>query len=94
MAVASDLNPGSSPIASLLICMHMACTLFGLTASEALEAVTRHGAAAMGMEKTAGIVDVGRPADFTVWDLPSPQHLVYQLGGLTPTAVYAGGNRL
>ena len=57
MAVASDLNPGSSPIASLLICMHMACTLFGLTASEALEAVTRHGAAAMGMEKTAGIVD-------------------------------------
>jgi imidazolonepropionase len=94
MAIASDLNPGSSPIASLLICMHMACTIFGLTASEALAAVTRHGAAAMGMEKTAGIIDVGRPADFSVWNLPSPQHLVYQLGGLSPTAVYAGGNRL
>lgn len=94
MAVASDMNPGSSPIASLLICMHMACTLFGLKASEALTAVTRHGAAAMGMERKAGSIDVGRPADFTVWNLPSPEHLIYQLGGVSPTAVYAGGNRL
>lgn len=91
MAVASDLNPGSSPIPSLLICAHMACTFFGLTALEVVEAITRHGAAAMGMADCAGTIAVGRPADFTVWDLSGPEQLVYQLGGLYPDHVYAEG---
>ncbi len=94
MAIASDMNPGSSPVASLLVAMHMACTLFGLTVEEALLGVTRNAAKAMGTAATAGVIGVGRPADFTIWDLPSPGHLVYQLGGLAPEAVYVGGVRL
>jgi imidazolonepropionase len=69
----------------------MACTFFGLTAFEAVEAITRHGAAAMGMADCAGTIAVGRPADFTVWDLSAPEQLVYQLGGLYPDHVYAEG---
>lgn len=94
MAVASDLNPGSSPIASLLINAHMACTLFGMTAEESLLGITRNGAMAMGSCESAGSIGVGRPADFTVWDLPCAEHLVYQLGGLAPESVYVRGNRL
>jgi len=91
MAVASDFNPGSSPVASLLISAHMACTLFGLTAMEAVEAITRNGAAAMGLAAAAGRIATGLPADFTVWDLPRPEHLVYQLGGLYPERIYVEG---
>jgi len=91
MAVASDFNPGSSPVASLLISAHMACTLFGLTAMEAVEAITRNGAAAMGLAASAGRIAIGLPADFTVWDLPRPEHLVYQLGGLYPERIYVEG---
>jgi imidazolonepropionase len=94
MAIASDMNPGSSPVASLLIGLHMGCTLFGLTVEEALLGVTRNAGKAMGAAATAGVIGVGRPADFTTWDLPSPGHLVYQLGGLAPEAVYVGGVRL
>lgn len=94
MAVASDFNPGSSPVASLLISAHLACTLFGLTAMEAVQAITRHGAAAMGLGHSAGCIAPGRSADFTVWDLPSPEHLVYQLGGLYPVQVYVEGEPL
>jgi imidazolonepropionase len=94
MAVASDMNPGSSPVASLLVCAHMACTLFGMTAEETLRGITCHAAAAMGAADTAGVIDVGRPADFTVWDLPSADYLVYQLGGQSPESVFVGGNRL
>lgn len=94
MAIASDMNPGSSPIASLLISAHMACTLFGMTVEEALLGITRNGATAMGAIGTAGVIGVGRPADFTIWDIPSPDHLFYQLGGLTPDAIHVGGVRL
>lgn len=91
MAVASDLNPGSSPIHSLLICAHMACTLFGLSALEAIQGITRCGATAMGLGDSAGSIAVGRQADFTVWDLAAPEQLVYQLGGLYPDRVYVKG---
>ncbi len=91
MAVASDLNPGSSPIHSLLICAHMACTFFGLSALEAIQGITRCGAAAMGVGDSAGSIAVGRQADFTVWDLAAPEQLVYQLGGLCPDRVYVKG---
>jgi len=94
MAVASDFNPGSSPVCSLLVSAHMACTLFGLTAREAIEAITRHGAAAMGLEQSAGRIAVGLPADFTVWELPGPEHLVYQLAGLYPAQTFVRGEAI
>ncbi len=94
MALASDLNPGSSPIPSLLICAHMACTLFGLTTEEALEGITRNAAAALGMEETAGSIAVDRRADFTVWELSDPDQLFYQLGGLAPVQVFVEGESL
>lgn len=94
MAVASDLNPGSAPIVSLLTNAHMACILFGLSAEEALMGITRHAARAMGLADRAGQIAVGRPADFSVWDLPGAEFLVYQLGGLRPDAVYVAGARV
>jgi imidazolonepropionase len=94
MAVASDFNPGSSPVASLLISAHMACSLFGLTAMEAVEAITGNAAAAMGLADSAGRIALGMQADFTVWDLPGPEHLVYQLGGLFPERTYVEGETI
>lgn len=91
MAVATDLNPGTSPIASLLSCLHFATTLFGLSADEALLAVTKNAAKAMGRETDIGSLEVGKIANLSIWDLPSPQHLCYQLGGLTPDAVFYRG---
>ena len=90
MAVATDLNPGTSPIASLLTCLHMAVTLFGLTSEEALLGVTDHAARALGLEDR-GRLAIGRRADFSLWDLPDPAMLAYQLGGLAPSAVYVRG---
>jgi imidazolonepropionase len=94
MAVATDLNPGTSPVASLLAAMHMSCTLFGLTPAEALLGATRHAARALGLEAERGSLAPGMRADFALWDLPRPEYLVYQLGGLAPDAVYVGGKAL
>ena len=67
MAVASDLNPGSAPIASLLLNMNMACVLFGLTAEEALLGVTRHAAEALDLAAEIGRVAPGMAADLVLW---------------------------
>ena len=72
----------------------MACVLFGLSADEALSGITIHAARAMGLADRAGRIATGRPADFSVWDLPGAEFLVYQLGGLRPEAVYVAGERL
>ncbi|MDE1983996.1 MAG: imidazolonepropionase [Gammaproteobacteria bacterium] len=93
MAVATDLNPGSSPIASLLTVMHMAALLFGLTPDEILLGVTRHAAKALGREQQVGSLVPGRHADFTVWDIPAPEFLLYQLGGLKPAAIFFKGKK-
>lgn len=93
MAVASDANPGSSPVVSLLTAMHMAGVFFGLTPGEVLAGATRHAAAALG-EPDGGQLAVGAPADFAVWDLERPELLAWQLGGLQPEAVYVGGRRM
>jgi imidazolonepropionase len=90
MAVATDLNPGTSPVASLLTCLHMSVTLFGLTSDEALLAVTDNAARALGLEDR-GRLALGRRADFSLWDLPEPAMLTYQLGGMAPAAVYVEG---
>jgi imidazolonepropionase len=93
LAVATDLNPGSSPIASLLTAMHMAGVLFGLTPEEILAGVTRHAARALGREDRIGALAPGRDADFCLWDLPAPEFMGYQMGGLRPTMRFFKGKR-
>jgi imidazolonepropionase len=80
MAVASDHNPGSSPGLSLLLMLHMACTLFRLTPEEALRGVTAHAARALGLQGTHGTLEAGKQADFVVWDLQHPNELAYWFG--------------
>ncbi|MGE5624730.1 MAG: imidazolonepropionase [Bacillota bacterium] len=93
MAVATDLNPGSAPVASLLAAMHMAGILFGLTPAETLDGVTRHAARALGREGRIGALAPGMQADFCLWDLPAPEFLGYQLGGLKPRLRFFKGKR-
>jgi imidazolonepropionase len=93
IAVASDLNPGTSPLASLLIPLHMAVTLFGLTPDEALLGVTYNAARALGRDDIGSLAP-GRRADFALWDIPEPAFLAYQLGGVKPRAVYIEGQRV
>ena len=80
MALATDCNPGSAPVTSLLLMLNMACTLFRLTPEEALMGVTRHGARALGLGASHGTLDVGKAADFAVWDIERPAELAYRLG--------------
>jgi len=80
MAVATDHNPGSSPVQSLLLMMNMACTLFGLTVPEALDGVTRHAARALGLQDTHGAIAAGRPANFVLWPVDDPAELAYWVG--------------
>ena len=94
MAVATDLNPGSSPIASLQAVMHMSAVLFGLTPREVLDGVTVNAAAALGCADGTGTLAPGAPADFSVWSLRDAGLLTYQLGGLGPDAVFIGGRRV
>jgi imidazolonepropionase len=79
MAVATDWNPGSSPMGSLLIAMNMACTLFGLTPVEALAGTTRHAAHALGLTD-CGQIAVGKRADLAIWDIEEPAELAYRIG--------------
>ena len=79
MAVATDCNPGSSPMASLLLAMNMACTLFRLTPEEALMGVTAHAAAALGATGR-GRIAPGLRADLCIWDAGHPAELAYRIG--------------
>ncbi|HUG97891.1 MAG TPA: imidazolonepropionase [Gammaproteobacteria bacterium] len=92
MAVASDANPGTSPVVSLLTALHMGVVCFGLTPAEALAGVTRH--AARVLDVPLGRLAPGAAADFSAWDMDRPALLGYQLGGLRPHAVYVGGERI
>jgi imidazolonepropionase len=80
MAVATDLNPGTSPFASLRLAMNIACVLFELTPEESLAAATREAARALGRADRLGTLAVGKQADFLVWDATHPAELVCQLG--------------
>ena len=77
IALATDANPGSSPILSLLLIMNMAATLFRMTPEEALAGVTRHAARALGLADEIGTLEIGKAADFVVWDIERPAELVY-----------------
>jgi imidazolonepropionase len=94
MAVASDANPGTSPLVSLLTALHMSVVCFGLSPGEALAGVTRHAARALGLGAGFGELAPGGPADFSAWDLDRPGLLGYQLGGLRPEQLFIGGERV
>ncbi|MCX8508024.1 MAG: imidazolonepropionase, partial [Rhodobacteraceae bacterium] len=79
MAVSTDMNPGSSPMASLLLTMNMACTLFRMTPEEALRGATQHAARALGLHDRGQIV-VGLRADMGVWNADHPAELAYRIG--------------
>lgn len=91
MAIATDSNPGTSPVLSLRLMMNMACTLFSLTPEEALAGVTIHAAKALGLAETHGELTIGKVADFVCWNVQSPGELSYWIGGeLLKTRVKAG----
>jgi len=90
MAVATDLNPGSSPIASILTPLHMVCTLFGLSPAEALDGVSVHGARALGLTDR-GRLEAGALASFSLWSFDEPASLAYELGLHRPTQVVHRG---
>ena len=92
MAVASDCNPGSSPLSSLRLAMNMACIQFRLTPAEALAGTTRNAAAALGLDAEYGTIEAGRRADLAVWDAPHPDHLSYWIGGDLLRGRIAGGD--
>ncbi|MGR5125139.1 imidazolonepropionase [Vibrio harveyi] len=80
MAIATDINPGTSPFADLTLMMNMACTLFRLTPQEALRGVTQNAAKALGYGESRGVIDIGCDADFSIWDIEHPADLSYQVG--------------
>jgi imidazolonepropionase len=91
MAIASDLNPGTSPYASLQLQMNLACTLFGLSTEEALLGVTRNAARALGVRKAIGSIEPGKIADLIIWNAEHPSELAAQFGLIRPAAVLRAG---
>jgi imidazolonepropionase len=80
MAVATDCNPGTAPVVSILTAMTMACTLFGLTPQEALAGATRNAAKALGLSAATGTLEPGKIADLAVWNIADPAELSYWIG--------------
>ena len=93
MAVASDCNPGTSPVASLQAAMTLACAQFRLTPEEALAGATRNAAKALGLSDEVGTLEAGKAADLAVWDVETPAELAYWLGKPLLHACYLGGQQ-
>ncbi len=94
MAIATDCNPGSSPVLSLRLIMNMACQLFGLTPDEALAGVTINAARALGLHHERGSLEPGKYADMVIWDINETSELSYWLGGDLVISVIKEGNIL
>ena len=80
MALATDCNPGTSPLTSLLLTMNMAATLFRMTVDECIAGVTREAARALGLLGETGTLEIGKACDLAIWDVGDPAELVYRLG--------------
>lgn len=91
IALATDSNPGSSPVTSLLTTMNMACVLFGMTPAEALAGTTLNAAKALGLQQDRGSLEVGKVADFVHWAIEEPAELAYRIGFNPCTTVIRNG---
>lgn len=80
IALATDANPGSSPLTSPLLVLNMACTLFRLTPEEALAGLTRYAAQALGLQDEIGTLEAGKACDLAIWDIERPAELAYRIG--------------
>jgi imidazolonepropionase len=80
MAVATDCNPGTSPVLSPTLMLSMACKLFGLTPEEALAGMTREAARALGLQDEIGTIAAGKAADLCIWRISRPAELSYWIG--------------
>jgi imidazolonepropionase len=80
IAIATDCNPGTSPLTSLLLTMNMSATLFGLTVSECIAGATREAARALDLLDATGTLEPGKSADLAIWNIESPAELVYRIG--------------
>ncbi len=80
MAIATDCNPGTSPLTSLLLTMNMSATLFRLTVDECIAGATREAARALGLLGETGTLEVGKSADLAIWNIQRPAELVYRIG--------------
>jgi len=94
MAIATDANPGSSPICSIQLMLNMACTFFRLTPSEALAGVTCNAAKALGLANSKGKLKVGFDADIALWDISQPAELCYQFGVNPLSALIQNGKQV
>jgi imidazolonepropionase len=91
IALGSDLNPGSSPVLSLLVALNMACVLLGMTPEAALAGVTREGARALGLSGDRGTLEAGKRADLALWNVGQPAELAYWIGGNPLRLVFKDG---
>jgi imidazolonepropionase len=91
IALATDCNPGTSPLTSILLTMNLACTLWRLTPQEALSACTANAARALGLQHEIGTLEAGKRADFALWDIERPAELAYAIGFNPCSGVVNGG---
>jgi imidazolonepropionase len=91
MAVATDMNPGSSPLGSILLAMNLACTLFRMTPEEAFKGTTIHAARALGLHGDRGTLEEGKKADLAIWEIGHPRELAYWIGGQRCSSVVKNG---
>ncbi len=94
IAIATDCNPGTSPLTSLLLTMNLSATLFGLTVGECLAGATREAARALGLLAETGTIEAGKSADLTIWNIDSPAELVYRIGFNPLHTRYFKGQRI